>query len=406
MRALHVPLIALLALTLGLFVACGGDGPAPQPAPDTPDPTEPADPTTPEGAETPFDPLALEDEQPAFQTAAQCGACHVEIYKEWKESYHGRAMSDPLFLEFSADINKEECIRCHAPVPLREGGFVTPIARTERREDAVSCLTCHQSGDRVAGPSQGLSGACRPMHDPDQTNVVKMCFVCHNQHNTGNEWLRGPYSPNASEPRAKPQKNCIDCHMEEVVRPIVKGGKPRKSRRHNWPGGHSLVQLRKAAELDVEVTKREEGGYRFRVWISNVGAGHAIPTDARHRSFDTYVKLTESNGTTILDPLDFTQQSKAHVGNYRLQYRNSGLKDTQVPPGERVSGLGQWSGYVDMPNAKSGKGEAWLVYRLTPRDVLDARSIPESNVSPHDPHDLGNTQVAVRVQKVEFTYGK
>ncbi len=404
MRAPHVLLVAALALALGLLAACGGD--APEPGPGTGVPKTPPDEAPSEEGDTPFDPLSLDDEEPAFKTAAQCGACHVEIYKEWKRSYHGRAMSDPLFLEFSADINREECIRCHAPVSLREGGFVTPIARTERREDAVSCLSCHQSGDRVAGPSQGLSGACRPVHDPDQSNVVKMCFVCHNQHNTGNEWLRGPYSPNATEPRAKPMKNCIDCHMEEVVRPIVKGGKPRKSRRHNWPGGHSLIQLRKAAKLDVEVSKRDNGGYRFRVWVSNIGAGHAIPTDARHRSFDTYVKLTESGGKTILDPLDFTQQSRAHVGNYRLQYRNSGLKDTQVPAGERVSALGQWSGYVDVPEAKSGKGEAWLVYRLTPRDVLDARSIPDSKVSPHYSHDLGNAQVAVRVISLEFTYGE
>jgi hypothetical protein len=118
------------------------------------------------------------------------------------------------------------------------------------------------------------------------------------------------------------------------------------------------------------------------------------------------VKLTEAGGNTILDPLDFAQQSRAHVGNYRLQYRNSGLKDTQIPPGERVSALGQWSGYVDVPEARSGKGEAWLVYRLTPRDVLDERSIPESKLSPHYEHDLGNTQVAVRVIKVEFEYGE
>lgn len=395
-----VPLLCLV-VCFAVFAAACGDGGGAKPSED-----EAADPSTPQdgdpaGEAGGDDLLAAESgDAPVFATAAECGECHVEIYKEWKESYHGRAMTDPLFLEFTADINKEECIRCHAPVALRQAGFATPIARTEHRQDGVSCLTCHQIEGGVAGPSKGLTGACNPTYDPAQTDVVKICFACHNQHNTGNEWLRGPYSPNAPEPRTKPEMNCIECHMEPVERPLVPGGKVRKGRRHTWPGGHSLHQLRKAAKLDVKVEPLDGGGFRFRAFVTNHGAGHAIPTDARHRSFDTYVKITESDGRVLLDPLDFNQQSKAHVGNYRLQYRNSGLRDTQIQPGERVSGLGKFPGMVEIPEARSGKGEVWLVYRLTPRDVLDSRSLDVPT-----PHDIGNEGRAVLVQKLEFTYG-
>ncbi len=315
-------------------------------------------------------------------------------------------MSDPLFLEFSAEVNKEECIRCHAPEPLRVVGFETPIARAERREDAVSCLTCHQMGggenaNRVGGPGKGRSGACNPVHDPAQTDPVKMCFICHNQHDTGNEWLRGPYSPTAEDPREKPVTTCLDCHMPEVTRPIVNGGKPRKGRRHTWPGGHSLPQLKKAAKVEAEVTALPDGGFTVRAYVTNVGAGHNIPTDARHRSFDVYVKMVEDTGRVLLDPLDFEQQAKTLISKYRLQYRNSGLKDTQIPPGERVSGLGRHRGANDVPEATKGTGELWLVYRLTPRDVLKAESF-----KPKDPHDLGNARVATVVEVVKFTYGK
>ena len=159
-----------------------------------------------------------------------------------------------------------------------------------------------------------------------------MCFGCHNQHDTGTEWLNSAYGPHASEPRTKPETTCLDCHMPSVERPLVKGGPVRKGRRHTWPGGHDLDHLRKAAELDVEVEPLPDGGHRFRVWVTNVGAGHNMPTDARHRSFDTYVKLWDEKGNVILDPLDPAQQSAAHAATYRKFYRDSGVRDTQIPP--------------------------------------------------------------------------
>jgi hypothetical protein len=305
-------------------------------------------------------------------------------------------MSDRLFLELAPE-NKEECIRCHAPVPLRDVDYDTPIARLDRREDAVSCLTCHSAGENVAGPHEGLTGACRPIFDPHQTNVVKMCFGCHNQHDTGTEWLSGPYGPSAAEPRERPETNCLECHMPRVDRPLVEGGPVRSGRRHTWPGGHSLEQVRKAAKIEAEVEPLEAGGFRFRVWVTNVGAGHNMPTDARHRSFDTYVKLWNAEGKVILDPLDFAQQANARAATYRKFYRNSGIRDTQIAPLARVSGIEAEKGYVDVPDAVSGRGEAWLVYRLTPSDMLEEESVST-------PEDFRFYRARV-VDRVEFTYG-
>jgi hypothetical protein len=309
---------------------------------------------------------------------------------------HGKAMTDPLFLRLSDGLKQEECIRCHAPVPLREmDDWETPIARTERREDAVSCLSCHQAGGHVAGPL-GLSGPCRPVLDPDQRDVTKICFACHNQHKTGEEWLAGPWAPDAPAPRKVEAKTCLDCHMPWVERPLVPGGPVRRGRRHTWPGGHDTEQLRKAARLEVETTP-VDGGTRVRTWLTNVGAGHNIPTDARHRSFDVYVKVWDAAGRVLLDPLDPdpTQQAKAQTAKYRLQYRNSSLLDTQVPPLARVSGLGTYKGAVDVPATK-GRGEAWLVYRLTPEDALVPESLTDASVVHYR---------ARVVMRVEFSFG-
>ena len=331
-----------------------------------------------------------------FASAAECGRCHTTIYAEWAASMHGKAMTDPLFLRLSDGLKQEECIRCHAPVPLREmDDWETPIARTERREDAISCLSCHQAGGHVAGPL-GLAGPCRPVLDPDQRDVTKVCFACHNQHKTGEEWLAGPYAPDAPEPRKVESKTCLDCHMPWVERPLVAGGPVRRGRRHTWPGGHDTEQVKKAARLEVEASP-VEGGTRVRTWFTNVGAGHNLPTDARHRSFDVYVKVWDETGRVLLDPLDPdpTQQARSQTAKYRLQYRNSSLPDTQVPPLARVSGLGTYKGYVDV-TAKKGRGEAWLVYRLTPEDALVAASLSDGSVHPYR---------ARVVQRVEFTFG-
>jgi len=384
---------ALLAAFVVALLGCGDEG---KPRPEPP----PKDGGAAEGPPGPS-PAPVEDLTPAFRTSRECGECHREIYEEWSSSFHGLAMEDPLFLEMAAESNKEECIRCHAPVPLREAGFETPVARTSLREDAVSCLSCHQRGGQVAGPFAGLSGACRPVQDPDQTNVMKICFPCHNQHDTGNEWLLGPWSPEASEPRVREARTCLDCHMPEVERPLVPGGPVRKGRRHTWPGGHSMEQLRRAAKIEVETEPLEGGGTRFRVFVTNVGAGHAIPTDARHRSFDTYVKVWDARENLVLDPIQDAHESRAHLAKFQKFYRGAGKRDTQIPPLARVDTLGEGPGYVDLPDVAAGRGEAWLVYRLTPRDALEPESLTLQDVRGENEIYLARV-----VLRVPFEFGK
>ncbi len=340
--------------------------------------------------------------EPAFLTAEACGKCHQEIWTEWKASFHGRAMSDPLFLEKTVEMpNPEECIRCHAPVSLREANFETPVSRTSRREDAVSCLTCHQDGANVAGPFGGLTGACNPIGDPQQRDVMKICFPCHNQHETGFEWLAGPYAPEAPPPRQRPAETCITCHMPEVDRPLVPGGPVRTGRRHTWLGGHSFSMLVRASALDVEVRPTTDGGHEIEVFVTNRGAGHAIPTDARHRSFDTYLKLWDADGNVVLDPLRRSDQARSLLATFRKYYREEGKRDSQIPPLVRTSSRGDGSGRFTTALTK-GRGEAWLVYRLTPRDALVKESLDAASGPDDVPEELAD--VARVVHRVEFTF--
>ena len=404
-RSVATGFAALCGLAL-VVVACGGaEEKSPPAAPATPAAKAPpagATPAAPSGAKAP--PAAGAPKRPAFQSAAECGSCHQEIYAEWKASWHGQAMTDPLFLRLTDGLKQEECIRCHAPVPLRETeNWETPIARTDRREDAISCLTCHQAGGHVTGPFEGLSGACRPVRDPDQQDPTKMCFACHNQHKTGEEWLAGPYAPDAPAPRRTEAKTCLDCHMPSVERPLVEGGVVRRGRRHTWVGGHDLEQLKRAVAMEVE-TEATEGGTRVKTFVTNRGAGHNIPTDARHRSFDVYVKVWDAEGRVVLDPLDAdpAKQARTQTAKYRLNYRNSGIPDTQIPPLERVGASPPTAehpttkGYVDVAGVPAGRGEAWLVYRLTPEDALVPESLTDTSFKAYQ---------ARRVLSVPFTFG-
>lgn len=396
-RAVLLGAFAALLLGAALLAACGDDDSVRRAPPPPPSPPAPA--ADPAMAATAADtPSATQPPAAHFDAASQCGACHKAIYAEWTASWHGRAMTDPLFLRLSDGLKQEECIRCHAPVPLREmDNWETPIARNDRREDAVSCLSCHQSGDRVAGPFE-TTGPCRPIQDDAQRDPTKVCFACHNQHKTGEEWLAGPYAPDAPAPRKAEAKTCLDCHMPWVDRPLVDGGPVRRGRMHTWPGGHSMDQLKKAGKVDVEC-RAVEGGTEIRTWLTNVGAGHNIPTDARHRSFDVYVKVWDAQGRVVLDPIDAdpAKQEKCHTLKARLNYRNSNKPDTQVPPLERVSKMGEWAGAITVPGVAAGRGEAWLVYRLTPEDVLVDASLTDPEFHPYR---------ARRVSVVEFTFGK
>ena len=52
---------------------------------------------------------------------------------------------------------------------------------------------------------------------------------------------------------------------------------------------------------------------------------------------------------------------------------------------------------MDVAEARAGRGEAWLVYRLTPSDMLDEKSITEP--------ERFQYYRARLVERVEFTYG-
>jgi hypothetical protein len=307
-----------------------------------------------------------------LETSATCRECHAEVWAEWETSFHAQAFTDPLVLapDQSDNFRREECIPCHAPAPVFEHGIgklERVVERVTARELGVDCLACHRAGDRVVGPAQlaGTSGraACRPIGRAELSSPA-LCATCHNQHNTVDEWEASSYP--------KAGVGCLDCHMQAVERRLSDGS-TRTGRSHRFPGAHDFETLRKAFALRTEAKDAAEGGKLLIVSVSNSGAGHNFPADARHRALDLVVTLLQPDGVE-LPPRDTPRPYGRERGTARRRFRNPyreenerltnretyGRENTQIVAGETLS--------LEVPYdpAAVSAARVELIYKLTP----------------------------------------
>lgn len=99
------------------------------------------------------DPHAVLLAESSYPTAAQCGACHAQIYKEWASSNHAYASISPMFHKFEQTINdlssgtvRAFCVRCHQQVGTQRGEerWQPLWARSDIAREGVTCITCHR----------------------------------------------------------------------------------------------------------------------------------------------------------------------------------------------------------------------------------------------------------------------
>ena len=277
-----------------------------------------------------------------FTASGQCAACHAEVYEEWRSSFHAQAWTDPMVQALTNGFRMSECIDCHAPLPIHLTGVDQRVApRKHLRSDGVDCLSCHLLADGVSvAASRTIDtskspGACRPVATPVMKESM-VCAGCHNQHETINELEASAIG-----------KTCQDCHMEPAPRGV---GAPGKG--HRFPGAHSVEMHRRAAKLEVRV---EAGVVIARV--SNVGAGHHIPTDARHRSYNLWITVRDPQGNVLV-----SNQPMAD-GEFRLYYRSDFRPSTQIAHGDHREAA--WR----VPGGVKGKAEVRLTYALNPEEL-------------------------------------
>jgi len=292
---------------------------------------------SPEGPSAP--PAAAAAREP-FSKAAECKSCHEAEYAEWQQSMHGKAWTDPMVQGLSNGFRMSECIDCHAPMPIQQTGISARVApRQHSRGDGVDCLTCHLMDDGVsvaatrAADTSKTPGACKPVVVKEMSQPAA-CAGCHNQHYTVDELAASGV-----------KETCSDCHMATADR----NGTPGRS--HLFPGAHSLAMHQKGVTLDLAL---KDGSVV--ATVANVGAGHQIPTDARHRSYNLFLSAWDERGNQLV--------ADKMIKEFRLYYRDDFRPSTQITYGK--TGEGAWP----LPEGiKSGKVKVKLAYALNPEEL-------------------------------------
>lgn len=265
-------------------------------------------------------PVTAEEKQPAlkregFTPAKVCGECHAAIYKGWKQSMHAQAVSDPvfypIFLETSLQTGGKSnalCLSCHAPTTRFTRDWEL---KNELTKEGVTCDFCH-STKNVNLTSHGLSefeltgdntkmgplkGVESPFHQTAYSKLheeSRFCAGCHEYTNERGVPILETYSEWTKSPQASEGKVCQNCHMPEiagqVVLPKVKPTDEIYINSHEAAGGHFVDQVRKAVLVELGEVSRDKDKVHAMVKITNVGAGHKMPTGLPTRKLVLYFK--------------------------------------------------------------------------------------------------------------------
>ena len=239
-----------------------------------------------------------------YPTAAECGACHKQIYDEWSSSNHAYASISPMFHKFEQKFQALTqgtvgtfCVRCHQQVgtQLGEPRDAPLWARSAISREGVTCITCHRvkeqygkvNGERRIEPGKiydpvygsgeksvikdvlsdketysvktSAKGRGNDIHKGmitnDQITKSEFCVSCHQVAVNLGIKLEIVWDQYRDSPARKAGVSCQDCHMGKVpgkpegytkAPSAVVGGKEinpgRKHANHRFIGpGYSIA---------------------------------------------------------------------------------------------------------------------------------------------------------------------
>lgn len=268
-----------------------------------------------------------------------CGACHKELYREYSEGIgsdldwkpmkfwpaskerlalppgshksgtaHALAKTDPWPIEaMRLEEDGRECNVCHAPAAFdypdmkaSPAVFEKVKPRTENKIAGITCASCHLTPDgKIRGPY--VVNAPHETVADERTQTSAACARCHGegervigkQTQTSLEWLEDFNKPGLG------RQQCQECHMPKTVRKLAEDFDvpPRPVARHLWTGGHSFQRVASALNLAVTQATAGEANVTFRV--TNVGAGHSVPTGSNRRAIYLTAEVLNAKGKVV-----------------------------------------------------------------------------------------------------------
>ena len=277
---------------------------------------------------------------PPMGSAAQCKACHPDVYAEWQRSQHSQAMTG-VGVRTRMDLapSPRDCLPCHAPQSVVMAKRTEDVkARAENRHSGVDCLSCHWRGDGVAAGRTVGDAPCRPVATP-AVGTSAFCGLCHVS-------IFGDWQ---ASPAAKQGHSCAHCHMPTVAR------KSRPGRSHLCFGGHDEDLVQSAVAMDADITPD-----RVLVRVRNLCPAHNMPGERHHRVLTLHYRRVGADGNIV-------DERRIEIKGV-VPFKGESSSDKIKP--------GQTETYRFDPPAPGERFDAWLKYKLYPWQLdVSARSL-------------------------------
>lgn len=290
----------------------------------------------------PFEPNSIAPG--TFEAPGTC-TCHGDLLEQWKGSMHANAWTDPVYqlmleraTEDIGEVATTFCVGCHAPAGLATG--VIDDEGLDPATNGITCTFCHYTVTATDDPPGNLSLGF-PAGGPDRVRRAQimdpqaphpaegskffdspeLCGSCHNvNHPVNGMHLEMTYTEWAESPQAAQGITCQNCHMHREVggsapfTGMAAAGAPQRDNIFamtfvgaNVAQGNaelSTALLQSAAEIAIDMPDIVPAGQTVtaNVAVTNVGAGHSIPTgltEVRRMWLEVYTLAADGTATEL-----------------------------------------------------------------------------------------------------------
>jgi len=341
------------------------------------------------------------------QSGQTCRTCHVDITQQWALSAHANAdrrtnlLFGRMYFKSMQETRGRTMVAC-GPCHETES-FVTNDFEKLRdvSSEGVTCVYCH--GISGPGPKSGVppvtlevgpyQGTIRqPVFVKDHQSKYsafleksEYCATCHQYENedgilisdTFGEWKRSKY--------ARTGVTCQKCHMPGGPGRVSSMGPARpRVPDHSFGGPDRNRALRDAATLTLRPGARHGDQVRVIATVTNVGAGHALPTGNDQHLLVIRMRATDAAGQVVWQNDPFQDWNHAVFGlllaNELGAYPAETWAASKVVSDRRIQAGQSLQSTFEIP-AGDSKGplhvEAVLLYLRARPETIDFYNLPE-----------------------------